>query len=59
MRWLPQGTHLTSTVWFPVLDSRLKAPVDLLVQDYVVVHLKRMNHGRHFWALTESLTPYG
>jgi predicted metal-dependent hydrolase len=32
------------------------------VQDYVVghevAHLKHMNHGRNFWALTETLTPY-
>ncbi len=32
------------------------------VQDYVVghevAHLKHMNHGRNFWALTENLTPY-
>jgi predicted metal-dependent hydrolase len=32
------------------------------VQDYVVghevAHLKHMNHGKHFWALTEMLTPY-
>jgi predicted metal-dependent hydrolase len=32
------------------------------VQDYVVghevAHLRHMNHGKHFWALTEALTPY-
>lgn len=32
------------------------------VQDYVVAHevahLRHMNHGKHFWALTETLTPH-
>ena len=32
------------------------------VQDYVVghevAHLRHMNHGRHFWALTDALTPH-
>jgi len=32
------------------------------VQDYVVAHetahLRHMNHGPHFWALTETLTPH-
>ncbi len=32
------------------------------VQDYVVghevAHLRHMNHGRHFWALTDTLTPH-
>ena len=32
------------------------------VQDYVVAHevahLRHMNHGAHFWALTETLTPH-
>ncbi len=32
------------------------------VQDYVVghevAHLRHMNHGKYFWALTETLTPY-
>jgi predicted metal-dependent hydrolase len=32
------------------------------VQDYVVAHevahLQHMNHGKQFWALTETLTPY-
>jgi predicted metal-dependent hydrolase len=33
-----------------------------IVQDYVVAHevahLRHMNHGKHFWALTETLTPH-
>jgi predicted metal-dependent hydrolase len=32
------------------------------VQDYVVghevAHLRHMNHGRQFWALTDALTPH-